>query len=250
MGLLIMPKLFAYLALISHREERVSFAGSIRVLRGILCETILAALIAPSMMIFQSNAVAEILFGRDAGWQVQRRGDGEVARREIYRKLAVPTICGLLMGLSAFAVSLPLLLWMSPVIIGLVLAVPLGLLTLRPSRPTGLFATPEDNHPPPVVRRANELAASARIEVIGALQQLRQDPELLKYHIDSLPHVSYPKFGQVDVALATARTKIEQCEKFDEAVKWLDKSEIRAVLNHAAVLQRALKLRCKGRRRN
>lgn len=246
MGLLILPKLLAYLALISHREERVSFAGSIRVLGGILSETLLAALIAPSMMIFQSNAVAEILFGRDAGWQVQRRGDGEVARREIYRKLAVPTLCGILMGLSAFAVSLPLLLWMSPVIVGLALAVPLGLLTSRPSRPAGLFATPEDNHPPPIVRRANELAASARIEVTGALQQLRQNAELLEYHLYSLPHVSRPKFGQVDVALATARAKIEQCEKFDEAVRWLDKSEIRAVLNHATVLQRAFKLRSEG----
>lgn len=246
MGLLIMPKLLAYLALISNREERVSFAGSFRVLCGILSETLLAALIAPSMMIFQSKAVAEILVGRDAGWQMQRRGDGEVARREINRKLAMPTLCGLSMGLSAFAVSLPLLLWMSPVIVGLVLAVPLGLLTSRPSRTAGLFATPEDNHPPPIVSRANELAASARIEVTGALQQLRQDAELLEYHLDALPRVRRPKFGQVDVALATARTKIEQCEKFDEAVRWLDKSEIRAVLNHATVLQRAFKLRSEG----
>lgn len=243
MGLLILPKLLAYLALLSRRDERACFAGSIRVLGGILSETLLAALIAPSMMIFQSNAVAEILFGRDAGWQVQRRGDGEIARRDIYRKFAVPTICGVLMGLSAFAVSLPLLLWMSPVIIGLVLAVPLGLLTSRPSRLGGLFATPEDNYPPPVVCRANELAASARIEVAGALQQLRQDAELLKYHLGSLPYVSRLKFGRVDVALATARSKIEQCETFDEVIKWLDKSEIRAVLNHAEMLQRVLKLR-------
>lgn len=246
MGLLIMPKLLAYLALISNRDERVSFAGSFRVLCGILSETLLAALIAPSMMIFQSKAVAEILVGRDAGWQMQRRGDGELARREINRKLAMPTLCGLSMGLSAFAVSLPLLLWMSPVIVGLVLAVPLGLLTSRPSRTAGLFATPEDNHPPPIVSRANELAASARIEVTGALQQLRQDAELLEYHLDALPRVRRPKFGQVDVALATARTKIEQCEKFDEAVRWLDKSEICAVLNHATVLQRAFKLRSEG----
>jgi len=142
MGLLILPKFLAYLALISRREERASFSGPIRVLVGILSETLLAALIAPSMMIFQSVAVTEILLGRDAGWQVQRRSGGELAQREIYRKLAAPTLCGLLMGLSAFAVSLPLLLWMSPVIAGLVLAIPLGLLTSRRSKPAGLFATP------------------------------------------------------------------------------------------------------------
>jgi membrane glycosyltransferase len=244
MGLLIVPKLLAFLALIGRREERVSFSGTIRVLGGIVSETLLAALIAPSMMIFQSTAVTEILLGRDAGWQVQRRGGGEIAPREIYHKLAAPTLCGVLMGLSAFAVSLPLLLWMSPVIAGLVLAVPLGLLTSRRSGPAGLFATPEDNNPPPVVLRANELAASACIEVTAALQQLRQDAELLEYHLDSLPGVSHRKSGPIDVPLATARAKIEQCEKFEEAVTWLDKSEIRAILNNAVVLQRALQLEC------
>jgi len=243
MGLLILPKFLAYLALISRREERASFSGPIRVVVGILSETLLAALIAPSMMIFQSVAVTEILLGRDAGWQVQRRSGGELAQREIYRKLAAPTLCGLLMGLSAFAVSLPLLLWMSPVIAGLVLAIPLGLLTSRRSKPAGLFATPEDRHLPPVVLRANELAASSRIELTGALQQLRQDAELLQRHLDSAPRENNRKFGRVDVALATARAKIEQCESFDEAVRWLDKSEIRAVLNNAAALQRVVELR-------
>lgn len=71
-------------------------------------------------MIFQSAAVTEILLGRDAGWRAQRRGDRGVARQEIYRKLAVPTLCGIAMAASAYAISVPLLLWMSPVIVGLV----------------------------------------------------------------------------------------------------------------------------------
>jgi len=243
MGLLIVPKLLAYLALISRREERKAFSGPIRVLGAILSETFVAALIAPSMMIFQSTAVTEILLGRDAGWQVQRRSGGEVAQREIYRKLAAPTLCGLLMGLSAFAVSLPLLLWMSPVIAGLVLAIPLGLLTSRGKGRAGLFATPEDHQPPPVVLRANELASSAPPELTGALQQLRQDPELLECHLDSVPRERRRKLGPIDVPFATARAKIEQCETFDEAVSWLDKSEVRAVLNNGPVLQRVVELR-------
>jgi membrane glycosyltransferase len=243
MGLLVVPKVLAYLALISRREERVSFRGPVRVLGGILCETFLAALVAPSMMILQSTAVTEILLGRDAGWQVQRRSGGEIARREIFRKLATPTLWGLLMGLSAYAVSLPLLLWMSPVIVGLLLAIPLGLLTSRRSGPAGLFATPEDHHPPPVVLRANELAASARIEVTGALQQLREDRELLESHLASLPRESHGKLGRIDVPLATARAKIEQCEIFDDALDWLDNSEIRAVLNSSPTLESVLALR-------
>jgi len=242
MGLLIVPKLLAYLVLISRRKERVSFGGSIRVLAGILAETVLAAMIAPSMMIFQSGAVAEILFGRDAGWQVQRRSDGEVARGEIYRKLTAPTLFGLVLGLSAYAVSVPLLLWMSPVVIGLVLALPMGLLTSSRLKTAGLFATPEDECPPPVLVRAKELAASARIEMTGALQQLRQDTGLLNYHLVSLSHVSHPKSGHVDVPLATARAKIEGCASFEEAVAWLDRHESHAVLNNPVTLRRILQM--------
>lgn len=242
MGLLIAPKLLAYLVLISRRKERVSFGGSIRVLAAILVETVLAAIIAPSMMIFQSGAVAEILLGRDAGWQVQRRSDGEVARGEIYRKLTAPTLFGLVLGLSAYAVSVPLLLWMSPVVIGLVLALPMGLLTSSRLKTAGLLATPEDKFPPPVLIRAQELAVSARIEMSGALQQLRQDAGLLNYHLASLSHASGPKSGQVDVPLATARAKIEECTSFEKAVAWLDRQESRAVLNNPVILRRILQM--------
>jgi membrane glycosyltransferase len=134
---------------------------------------------------------------------------------------------------------------MSPVIAGLVLAVPLGLLTSRSSGPAGLFATPEDNHPPQVVRRANELAASARIEGTGALQQLREDAELLRYHLDSLPRITRQKLGRIDVPLATARAKVEQCDSLEEVASWLDRSELRAVLGDASLLQSVLELQCR-----
>ena len=242
MGLLVVPKILAYLVLISRSDQRRSYYGSMRVFCGIVCETLLAALIAPSMMILQSGAVAEILLGRDAGWQVQRRSGGEIARGEIYRRLATPTLWGVLMGLSAYAVSVPLLLWMSPVIAGLLLAVPLGLLTSRRSDRAMLFATPEDYRPPPIVHRTNDLAASARVEVTGALPQLGEDAELLACHLASLPQGRQSKFGRIDVPLATARAKIEYCELFDDVVRWLDKSETRAVLNDAATLQCVLEL--------
>ncbi len=91
------------------------------------------------------------------------------------------------------------------------------------------------------MHRANELAASARIETAGALQQLRRDTELLNYHFHSLSRTGRRKLGQIDVALATAR-KIDECESFDEAVTWLDSSEVRAVLNEPSVLQRVLQM--------
>lgn len=242
MGLLILPKLLAYLVLISNREERIGFAGSRRVLAGVLCETLLAALIAPCMMIFQTKAVVEILVGRDAGWQVQRRSDGQLARGEVYRQLAGPTLCGLVLSLSAYAVSLPLLLWMSPVVLGLLLSIPLGMLTSSRLTAPGVFATAETNRPPAVVLRANQLAASEPAESAGALHQLSHDPELLGDHLSSLSLARPRRFAPINVPLATARAKVEECETFEDAAAWLDKSELRAVLGHPTLLQRLLEM--------
>src|SRR5258707_10802797 len=125
MGLLILPKLLAYLLLETRRRNRKQFGGALVVFAGVVIETLLSGLIAPVMMIFQSAAVGEILLGRDAGWQVQRRDDAKWPVRDLIRKYAVPTLFGAAMAASAFAVSLPLLLWMTPVILGLLLSVPI-----------------------------------------------------------------------------------------------------------------------------
>jgi membrane glycosyltransferase len=242
MGLLILPKLLAYLVLISNRDERTGFAGGFRALAGVLCETFVAALLAPCVMILQTKAVAEILAGRDAGWQVQRRGDGQPARGEVYRKLAGPTLCGLALSLCAYAVSLPLLLWMSPVVLGLLLSIPLGIMTSSRLSAPGVFATPETNSPPAVVLRANELAAAKPTEMAGALRQLSRDPELLDEHLGSQSLASPRRFGPIDVPLATATAKAEQCESLDDVVVWFDKLEIRAILEHPTLLKKILEL--------
>src|SRR4029453_4917203 len=121
MGMLILPKLLAFVALMTDRDAWKKVGGGALVLAGILPETILSGLTAPIMMIFQSSAVGEILFGRDAGWQVQRRDDGAVSHRDTVNPYAVPTLVGIAMAVAAYAVSLPLLLWMTPVILGLLL---------------------------------------------------------------------------------------------------------------------------------
>jgi membrane glycosyltransferase len=205
---------------------------------------LLSGLIAPVMMIFQSIAVAEILIGRDAGWQVQRRDDGEVPRREIFGKYALPTFIGVVMALSAYAVSLPLLLWMIPVIAGLVLAIPVAMLSSTaaadPQR-SRLFNTPEQTAPPKVLLRANELSNTCCRAVCSPLQELRNNPDLLSAHLDSLR--ATPRIrGQIDPHLAIARVKIEDAESFDEALKYLDPRETFAVLNSRTILQSALQL--------
>ena len=242
MALLIVPKLLAYMVVISRRAERIQFGNVLRVLLAILAEAVLAALIAPVMMVFQSSAVMEILIGRDSGWQVQRRSDCDISRREIYRKFVPPTLLGLIMAVAAYAISIPLLLWMSPVILGLVLAIPIGMLTSGRLSGGDLFATPEDRHPPVVLSRANELSRSAQRDRRNALRELRGNDELLKQHLQGIPLPAWRKSRRINVPLATAREKIELSETFEELLAFLDRQETLAILSSPSVLEKALQL--------
>ena len=248
MGLLIVPKLLAYLLLLTQPENRRRFGGGLVVLAGILIETLLSGLIAPVMMIFQSTAVGEILLGRDAGWQVQRRDDGIVARGETIRSYALPTVFGIVMAITAYAVSLPLLLWMAPVIVGLLLAIPIAMLSSRPAdRRPRLFGTPEQTAPPQVLIRANELANASNETFGGPMHELRSDPGLLSAHLSNLPSHDKRVRGQIDPHLAIARAKIEDAQDFDEALKFLNSRETFAVLSSPAILAALFELPVTGR---
>ena len=236
MGLLIVPKLLACVLLETQRRNRKQFGGGLLVLAGVVIETILSGLIAPVMMIFQSSAVGEILLGRDAGWQVQRRDDGKWPLRDLIRKYAAPTLFGVGMAASAFAVSLPLLLWMAPVILGLLLSIPIAMLSSSGSN-AGLFRTPEETSPPQVLLRANELAHEAGQVAASALLELRNNRQLLENHLANLPAGESRTRGKIDPHLAIARAKIEDAETFDDALGYLTTRETFAVLNSPTMLR-------------
>jgi membrane glycosyltransferase len=238
MGLLILPKFLAYVLLETQTRNRKQFGGGLLVFVGVVIETFLSGLIAPVMMIFQSSAVGEILLGRDAGWQVQRRDDGEWPTSDLIRKYAVPTLFGVGMAASAFAVSLPLLLWMAPVIVGLLLCVPIAMLSSKGSNPNSrLFRTPEQTAPPQVLIRANELANASDEAVACPLLELRNEPRLLDAHLMNLPGDKPRNRGQINPHLAIARAKIEDAETFEEALGYLTARETFAVLNSPTMLR-------------
>lgn len=238
MGMLIAPKLLAFAVLLTDADTRRKFGGGLQVLAGIIAETILSGLTAPVMMIFQSSAVGEILFGRDAGWQVQRRDDGAVSHRDTVNTYAVPTLVGVAMAVAAYAVSLPLLLWMTPVILGLLLSIPIAILSSSPgpNRRSGLFKTPEQTAPPPVLTRANELASAPHSPLTCPLHELRRDAALLEAHLNNPSGQRPRKRGEVDPQLAIARAKIEDAETFEEAAGFLSAREKFAVLKSPSVL--------------
>lgn len=248
MAMLVLPKLFGWLAMLVRRRDRRGIGGVLLGLISVTLEIVISALIAPVMMLMQSRAVMEILLGRDAGWSAQRRDDGSFARGEFTRAYAVPTLLGIVLGAVAYAVSAPLLLWMSPVVAGLLLAIPIAAFTARPSvglafRAAGLLLTPEEREPPAILVRANELTARpAATTEAHPLERLAADRVLRDAHLAMLDDLPSRSKGEIDVPLAVARAKLADADQRDEAIAMLNRSETFAVLADRDALSSVLQM--------
>lgn len=236
MALLLLPKLLAWLAMLVRSEHRPGFGGGGRSLASVLLETIVSGLMAPVMMLDQSVTVAAALSGRDVGWNVQRRDDGALPWTEVARVYAGHTVFGVLLAAAAYVVSWPLFLWMTPVIAGLLLAIPLAAFTAnarlgRGLRRLGLLLVPEERHPPAILLRANELAVAigASLPEMDAIARLRTDETLLAAHramIEAPPR----RRGEVDVHLVVGMARLDDARAPEDVRELLSDRELGAVL--------------------
>ena len=129
-----------------------------------MTEVILTALVAPIMMLVQSSSILQILTGRDSGWAAQARDADRVPWHLLWRFHRRHMLAGILLAVAAGAISWRLLAWMSPALLGLVLAVPVSAFmgnaaAGRRLARMGLLVTPEERAPPPL---AAEAAARGR----------------------------------------------------------------------------------------
>jgi membrane glycosyltransferase len=166
MVVLLAPKVLGYLAMLLDPVERRGCGGALRALISMLLETVLAALMAPVVMYVQSRGVAEVLAGKDSGWDAQQRDDGGISWPALIRGYGGLSVFGLFMGALAYAVSPSLAAWMAPVVVGMVLAVPVVALTSGRRAGDllhrwGLMDIPEELAPPPVLVRAAQLRRAA-----------------------------------------------------------------------------------------
>lgn len=162
MGVLLAPKVMGCIATVLDPALRRQCGGALRIAGSALLETAMAALMAPVTMYVQSRGVAEVLAGRDSGWETQRRDDGSVPLASLVRRYAGLTVFGIFSGVLAYLVSPALAAWMAPVVLGMLLSIPINLVTASPRagdalRTSGWLRTPEEMTPPPVLERALQL---------------------------------------------------------------------------------------------
>ncbi len=236
MLVLYAPKILGTAAFVRSGDSRGLRIGT---LFGLLTELILSALVAPIMMLIQTSSVGQIVTGRDSGWSAQSRDSDRVPWRLLWRFHRRHMIVGVVLAVAAGAISWRLLAWMSPALLGLVLAVPLSAFVGnaaagRAMARLGLLVTPEERDPPALERDAEREADALRAAASPppGLSELLADPSALARHLAWLDARSARRPGEPDAALAHALLKISD----GLGLEHLDQRETFAVMASSPTL--------------
>ncbi len=250
MTILLMPKIFGLLLALVQRRTRRGSGGALRLILSTAFEIIMSALLAPIMMLIQAGHVMHFVFGFDTGWDPQRRDDGSIAFKAIVRRHRLHVAMGFVTLVTGFLISPSLVAWMSPTILGLILAIFLswstGLLNVGLAfRRVGLLLTPEEQTKPPLVAHANDLAQRLAGETAGGAERaeaLYADPKFWAFHLTWLPNAPRLRNGDISPEWALAEAKLDEAETRSEALSWMKPKERMAVLQDRGLLTRLLAL--------
>jgi len=163
--ILFLPKVLALALLMRERRSWRLFGGRYRAATSVLLESLISAILAPILMLFQTKFVTAILLRRTVGWPPQHRSDHGTTLREAFGAHGWQTLTGIVAGLVCWLYVPAFFWWFTPVLAGLLLAIPFSMLSSRTSlgksaRRAGLFVSPQEVAPAAVVRRYREIIAT------------------------------------------------------------------------------------------
>jgi membrane glycosyltransferase len=156
--LLFLPKLLAMMLALSDAARR--FGGRLALLVSGILELVFSSLLAPVTMLFHTAFIAAILSGRPVGWPPQPREERGVRWAAAVERHLLHMLGGAIATGLIWAVAPEFLIWIAPVCAGLLLAVPLNVLSScqrcgRMARAIGLFLIPEEVRVPRELGFAN-----------------------------------------------------------------------------------------------
>ncbi|MGA3179674.1 MAG: glucans biosynthesis glucosyltransferase MdoH [Verrucomicrobiota bacterium] len=214
MAVLFLPKVLALMDLGLDRRRARAFGGLSGAAAGVLAETAFSTLHAPIQMLWHSKFVLSALFGSDTSWEPQKRVAVGVGWAEAARRHALHTLIGLGWGTAVWRLDHPTFWWFAPVMAGMVLSIPLSVLTSRVSwgaraRDSNLFLTPEETDPPPEL--AGLRARMAALEQAGEAAPGSLDSGLaaaiLDPYVNAL-HASLLRENRLNPAYASALAEL------------------------------------------
>lgn len=179
--LLFAPKLFGMLRLLARPRP---FGGVVGVVASSALDVVFSVLMAPVLLFFYTKFVLLALLGMRVAWKTQVRSDSTIPLGDAVRQFGGATLTGLAATVAAATWVPGLLPWLSPVLTGLVLAIPLAMLTSssaagRSLEKLGLLLIPEETAPPPIL---DNLDGSGNTGP-GGLTDLMLDPLTNSIHL-------------------------------------------------------------------
>jgi membrane glycosyltransferase len=158
MGMNFAPKLLGILDVMLRPAERRRYGGALALFGGTLAEILFSILLTPMFALAQTMFIIGLFFGRRILWEAQGRADRPVSFAEALGGLWPHLLAGVVM-LSVLAIFAPgILPWAAPVIVGLVLGIPVAVLTANAAfgrfcAAAGVRTTPEDREVPEILRQ-------------------------------------------------------------------------------------------------
>jgi membrane glycosyltransferase len=214
MLMLFLPKIVSVVVMLGRPGEVEQFGGRGRLVCSALLEWIGSALMAPINMIFNAKFVLFTALGQGVAWVTQKRQAEEDGTdwREAILTHGPQTTFGLIWGVSTYVLAPGYFWWLSPVLAGLILSIPISIFFSKASmgraaRELGLFLTPEESNPPPELGQLQRnLAACYRH--LPPFELLRSEYGLMQAVLD-------PYINAMHVAL------LRQRRPGEEARGWL-----------------------------
>lgn len=244
MGILFGPKILGLISFMLDSPSRKQAGGLFKVMLSFVVEMIVSALIAPVMMLIHTGAVSSILLGQDSGWNPQRRDDGRIPWKDLWLRHRWHVIGGIILGVSAYVISFDVLAWLSPAIIGMVLAVPLSSWTGsnrigRAIARCGILQIPEETVQPSIWgdMEANLADYERVLEQTLTLADIASEKEWLNAHLQLTDRYEPRQAGDVEAIDATAAIKIADAQSIEQAVQFLTAKEQARVQNTPALMQ-------------
>ncbi len=156
--MLFLPRILGIAAVLI-KNEQASFGGTFSLLRSSLLETLIALLQAPIRMLAHSLFVAASLTGLKLDWKSPPREAAAVPWCDALQHFAPMSVVIAMLALGIAAIDARALVWLLPVGLPLLLAIPMTVLTSqvgmgRVMRAKNYLLIPEEAKSPAVLRRA------------------------------------------------------------------------------------------------
>lgn len=187
---LFFPKLFGLLITLKNRTLLNGFGGSVRLIASLLIEQLFSVLFAPTMMMFHTDFVMRTLLGKITNWRQQIRQGRRIGLLTALRVHGIHVLIASAWGTALYLIVPKYLLWLLPVLGGLMISVPLTMISSSDVvggflRKCGFLMTPEELRSPPELRSMHQVALM--VDIVTDLSMMTPPSHPLRMEPSSIP---------------------------------------------------------------